>query len=330
MDRTSYKEITTKRSIKYSYYSSSGDASKPTLLFVHGFPSTSYDWRNQVAFFKAKGHSIIAPDMLGYGGTDKPAETALYKHSAMCADVIDILDAENVSKAIVIGHDWGAPLVGHLAVRYRERFLAFAFLAVGYTPSFANFNYETAMATVKQAIGYEPYGYWRFFVEEGTDQVMKDHLESTLGIIHPADPATWKEDLCVPGAAKAALLADKRTPIASYVTPEVKQHLTDMIVKDGLGGALNWYKVILSGLAAEDDKGIPQERLPLPLPVLYIGGKQDCVNPSALALRTSTQLCSDLTVKELDTGHWLQLEAPDEVNETLKEWVETVEKKAKL
>ena len=55
----------------------------------------------------------------------------------------------------------GAPLVSHLAVHFRERFLAFAFLAVGYTPSFANFNYKTAMATVKEVLGYEPYGYWR-------------------------------------------------------------------------------------------------------------------------------------------------------------------------
>lgn len=106
MDESSYKTVTTKRGIKYSYYYSAGDASKPTLLFVHGFPSTSYDWRNQVAFFESGGYTIVAPDMLGYGGTDKPTETALYKHRAMCADVIDILDAENVDKVIAIGHDW--------------------------------------------------------------------------------------------------------------------------------------------------------------------------------------------------------------------------------
>ncbi|TFY55549.1 hypothetical protein EVJ58_g8179 [Rhodofomes roseus] len=329
MDRASYKEIVTKRGIKYSYYSSSGDASKPTLLFVHGFPSTSYDWRNQVAFFNQEGYSIIAPDMLGYGGTDKPTQTALYKHSAMCADVIDILDAETVGNVIAIGHDWGAPLVSHLAVLYRERFLAFAFLAVAYSPSFVGFNYENVVAAVKQAIGYEVV-YWRFFVEEGTDQIMKDHFESTLGLIHPADPSSWKEDLCAPGAPKAALLANKRMPVASYITPEARLNLTDMIAKQGLGGALNWYKVVFSGLAAEDDQAIPPERLPLPLPVFFASGKQDCINPPALALGRWTQLCPDLTVKEVDAGHWLQLEAPDVVNTALKQWIETVENKAKL
>ena len=55
---------------------------------------------------RARDIPFIAPDMLGYGGTDKPTETTLYKHSAMCADMIDILDAESVGKAIAIGHDW--------------------------------------------------------------------------------------------------------------------------------------------------------------------------------------------------------------------------------
>ncbi|KZT64129.1 alpha/beta-hydrolase [Daedalea quercina L-15889] len=330
MDCESYKVITTTRGMKYSYYFSPGDASKPTLLLVHGFPSTSYDWRNQVAFFQAEGYSIIAPDMLGYGGTDKPTDTALYKHSAICADVIDILDAEHVGKAIAIGHDWGAILVSHLAVYCRERLLAFAFLAVGYTPSFANFNYETAMTTFKQILGYEPYGYWRFFAEDGADQIMKDHLESTLGLIHPASPLIWKDSLCTPGAAKATLLADKKIPVALYITPEARHCVTNTFVQYGVGGALNWYKVILSGLAAEDDRGIPRERLPLPVPVFYAGGKNDCVSPPALALRHLTQLCPDLTVREVDAGHWLHLEAPDVVNEALKSWIETVEKKAKL
>ena len=76
--------------------------------------------------------------------------------------------------------------------------------------------------------------------------------------------------------------------------------------------------------------GIPIDRIPLPLPVFYAGGQRDCVNPPALALKTLKQLCTDLTVKEVDAGHWLQLEAPDAVNEALTEWLQKVEKKAKL
>ena len=81
-------------------------AGKPTLLFLHGFPSTSYGWRRQVEFFESKGFPVIVPDLLGYGGTDKPADAQFYKWGDMAGDVIDILDAEKVEKVIAIGHDW--------------------------------------------------------------------------------------------------------------------------------------------------------------------------------------------------------------------------------
>lgn len=106
MDPSLYKQHTTTRGLKYNYFAAPGDAFKPTLLFVHGFPSTSHDWRLQVAFFKNAGYPIIVPDLLGYGSTDKPADSALYRYSAMCADIVEILDLEGARDVIAIGHDW--------------------------------------------------------------------------------------------------------------------------------------------------------------------------------------------------------------------------------
>jgi soluble epoxide hydrolase / lipid-phosphate phosphatase len=62
----------------------------------------------QVKFFKEKGYGLIVPDMLGYGGTSIVFETAPYQHSLLAKDVVDILDAEKIEKAIFIGHDWCA------------------------------------------------------------------------------------------------------------------------------------------------------------------------------------------------------------------------------
>ncbi|KAG6876314.1 hypothetical protein C0992_000105 [Termitomyces sp. T32_za158] len=106
MDTTLYKSVLTRRSLKYNYYFSAPTAGKPVLLFVHGFPSTSYDWRYQVNFFKDKGYGLIVPDMLGYGGTDKPVDAADYRLSLIAQDLLDILDAEKVDKPIAVGHDW--------------------------------------------------------------------------------------------------------------------------------------------------------------------------------------------------------------------------------
>ena len=107
MDRSLYKKVTTKRGLQYAYASIPADGTtRDTLLFVHGFPSSSYDWRKQVDFFHKAGFSLIIPDLLGAGDTEKPADWTLFQYKAMAGDVIDILDAEKAGKVIVIGHDW--------------------------------------------------------------------------------------------------------------------------------------------------------------------------------------------------------------------------------
>lgn len=110
MNSGSYKTHTTSRGITYAYYRSSftsrGD--KPTLVFLHGFPSA--DWHYQVNFFEARGYDVIVPDMLGYGGTDKPTDAKLYGGNGLARDIIDIMDKEKVGvegkPATAIGHDW--------------------------------------------------------------------------------------------------------------------------------------------------------------------------------------------------------------------------------
>ena len=106
MNATSYKDLTSSRGLNYHYYFVPAQDSKHTLLFLHGFPNTSNDWRHQAVFFGAKGYGLIVPDMLGYGGTAKPANAEEYKASLIVKDVVDILDGEKIQKVIVIGHDW--------------------------------------------------------------------------------------------------------------------------------------------------------------------------------------------------------------------------------
>lgn len=106
MDSSSYKTLTSSRGIEISYYYAATTGDKPFLLFLHGFPSTSRDWHNQVAFFGEKGYGLVVPDMLGYGGSSKPTDLTLHKPSLMVKDLIELLDCEKISKVIAIGHDW--------------------------------------------------------------------------------------------------------------------------------------------------------------------------------------------------------------------------------
>ena len=106
MESSFYKTTTVSRGIKYNYYANPAREGKPTILFCHGFPSTADDWRCVVPLFQAKGYGVIVPDMLGYGGTDKPTDPKEYAFSKMSKDLTDILDAEKVFKAIAVGFDW--------------------------------------------------------------------------------------------------------------------------------------------------------------------------------------------------------------------------------
>lgn len=106
MDPTCYKNLVTSRGVNYHYYFSAPKDKQLTILLLHGFPSSSFDWHNQVTHLKGLGYGLVVPDMLGYGGTTKPTNPEEYKSSLMIKDITDILDAETVGHCVVIGHDW--------------------------------------------------------------------------------------------------------------------------------------------------------------------------------------------------------------------------------
>ena len=106
MDQNLYKETVVRRGHTYRYYLSPPGPQQPVLLFLHGFPSTSSDWRRQIAFFQPLGYGIIAPDLLGAGGTSKPLDPKEFRLNAMVDDVLEILNGESIKKVVCVSHDW--------------------------------------------------------------------------------------------------------------------------------------------------------------------------------------------------------------------------------
>jgi soluble epoxide hydrolase/lipid-phosphate phosphatase len=91
---------------KYSYLYQVAKSGKPTFLLLHGFPSSSYDWRKQIADLGAAGYGVLAPDLLGYGETDKPNTLDAYTFSNISGHVAKILEHEKLTQVIGVGHDW--------------------------------------------------------------------------------------------------------------------------------------------------------------------------------------------------------------------------------
>ncbi|EIW61342.1 alpha/beta-hydrolase [Trametes versicolor FP-101664 SS1] len=323
MDARSYKDIRARSGHTYhTFVAPPRDASKLTLLFVHGFPSTAHDWRHQVAFFLRAGYGVVAPDLLGHGGSDKPAHLKYYAPSSICADLVDILGQAKVGRAVAVGHDWGSIVTSRLASYYRERFAGFAFLSGGYYPSLAGFQIKDAIEHNVKHFKAELFGYWLFLAEDHAKDIVNAHLESMQSIWYAADPGLWKTVLSPPGPLKAWLLANKKAPLAPYITPDEKARMLAEWGKTGLGPALNWFKVFSSGLMSEDDKAVKPEWMRLDHPVYFAACARDHVclaEPSALIVR---QFCTKATVETFDTGHWVQLEQPEKLNRALLAWLE--------
>ncbi len=111
----------------------SGDENSPAAILLHGFPDSSSVWDPVTPKLAAAGFRIIAPDMRGFGETDMPTRLADYDiQSGAGPDVIAIMDRLNISRAHLVGHDFGAPVAWSLAATKPERFATLAALSVGH------------------------------------------------------------------------------------------------------------------------------------------------------------------------------------------------------
>jgi pimeloyl-ACP methyl ester carboxylesterase len=106
----------------------------PLVLFCHGFPESWYSWRHQLAALAEAGFRAVAPDMRGYGESDRPQAVDQYSMFHLVGDMVGVLDAIGEAQGVIVGHDWGAPVAWHAALMRPDRFKAVAALSVPYRP----------------------------------------------------------------------------------------------------------------------------------------------------------------------------------------------------
>src|SRR5215831_15111945 len=106
----------------------------PLVLFLHGFPESWYSWRHQLAALAEAGYHAVAPDQRGYGQTDAPQDIASYSMLHLVGDVVGLLAALKETPAVVVGHDWGAPVAWNAALYRPDLVRAVAGLSVPFRP----------------------------------------------------------------------------------------------------------------------------------------------------------------------------------------------------
>ena len=98
-----------------------GPRTGPLLLLLHGFPETSAAWQRQQESLATLGWRVWAPDLRGYGESDKPRGTSAYTTEVLAADIVGLIDAAGVHRAAIVGHDWGGIIAWQVAMRHPER-----------------------------------------------------------------------------------------------------------------------------------------------------------------------------------------------------------------
>lgn len=153
---------------------------KSTIAFFHGFPAIAFGWRHQIKYLADKGYGIIAPDLLGYGGTSKPEPASAYRMRIMVEDIREVLDHEKIDTFHGVGHDAGSYFLSRLYNYHPAKLLSLTFVSVPYGPPGIPFDLEAVNQLTKKMIGFEKFGYIRFLASDRSPEVIGQHVSLLL------------------------------------------------------------------------------------------------------------------------------------------------------
>ncbi|KAF1832753.1 putative epoxide hydrolase [Decorospora gaudefroyi] len=308
----------------YAYISiPASSPSRPTFLLLHGFPSSSFDWRRVIPLLADDGYGVIAPDLLGYGDTDKPTEVAAYSQKRIADHVKELVLKEGIKQVIGVGHDWGSGLLSKVALAHVSLFAGIVFTSVGYVPP-GDFDVDQVNARTEQALGYPTFGYWKFFNEDEAGSVIDANQDSFVSLVYPQHAEDWKATMGPLGAAKAMVTSAKVTPLPSWLTEEDVQKHKQIFGKGGLTAPLNWYKSAIRQVDAPYYATFTTEESKcIDVPALVILGEHDYVCVPAFQTQTADAYLRNHRVERLQCGHWIPLEQPAAFSALLKEFAKS-------
>lgn len=296
----------------------------PAVVLCHGWPETWYSWRHQIAALAAAGFRVLAPDMRGYGRSDRPEAIEAYTQLHIAGDMVGLLDALEIGQAAIIGHDWGAPAAWHSALMRPDRFRAVAGLSVPYRPrgkiSAIDAFKRAGMETLYMMYFQQP-GVAEAEFERNVARSLRSVYYSASGSLPPGK--AWRP-FVPPGKGLLDTTFDTEMPLPWLGIEDLAEYVKDFTAS-GFRGGFNWYR----NLQRNWELMAPFAGAPIAQPSLFIAGSRDGVirmpgmkvgldelRPALPGLRQSVLIDG--------AGHWVQQEAPDAVNALLLEFLKGV------
>jgi len=298
--------------------------SGPVVLCVHGWPELWYSWRHQISHFSELGYTVAAMDVRGYGGSSKPESISAYSIKNLSSDVAVIIREISNGPVVLLGHDWGAPIVWNTALLYPDLVRAVAGLSVPYTP-----GSDTAFIDMAKQLYADRFFYQIYFQTEGIAEAeLEADVPAALRKIYyaisgDAPSGTWLTDK--PGDSQLLDGMVDPDPFPTWLTTADLEKYSNAFQTGGFRGPLNRYRA--QGFDIEELVAIRGQTIQQP--ACFIGGEKDPVrhfvtgfdmyaNPGAA--------CDDFRGSTIidGVGHWVQQEAPAETNAALKTFLSSL------
>ncbi|KAI1862336.1 uncharacterized protein JN550_010198 [Neoarthrinium moseri] len=314
--------FSTTRGYSYSYIHAGSRDGKPTLLFIHGWPSHIDDWVNQINHFQSNGYGVLAPDMLGYGGSSNPPDVNAYRLKLICQDLAELQDQVKVAKTIGVGHDWGATILSRLAMYYPHSLSAVAFLGIGVPSPGVRFDLDAINEMTKKASGMEMLGYINYICRDPiSQQTMERNAESVMDIMFAADPRTWYKFFHPLGGMKDFVEGQHRQEVGEWFYRELQQkHLEVFKRLDGYLGPSRYYQMLDQNLSLPDEEELKDFKITIPALVVI---PSTPAHSAQMQVQITSSWVPRLLVRTIDSGHWVHLEKSNETNEALEELLQS-------
>ncbi len=296
--------------------------SGPTAILCHGFPECWYSWRQQIRALAGEGFRVVAPYQRGYGETDAPEDIEAYSLCHLAADIVGLLYDLGEQHAIVIGHDWGAPVAWTAALLRPDLYRGVGLLSVPYLQNL--WGGQRPTAGMRAMVGSEFNFYQLYFQEPGIAEaeLAEDARKSLLGIYYSASAEAKAHGPVLGLFPKNQRFVDTlRVPgnLPSWLEPEDFDYYVQQFERSGFRGPVNWYRNLDRNaelLAFLKNARILQ-------PSLFLAGESDgVVSLYRHAFDGLESTMPGLRHKLLipNAGHWVQQEQPEPVNRALVEF----------
>jgi pimeloyl-ACP methyl ester carboxylesterase len=301
----------------------------PLIVCVHGWPELWYSWRHQMAHFgggPGGGFQVAAIDVRGYGGSSAPEAVEAYTLTEICADVVAVIDALGDGPAIVLGHDWGAPIAWNTARLHPDRVRAVCGLSVPYFPIGPDDPLERWRAhyTDQGRFFYQIY-----FQDEGVAEAElgADSLTSIRKIYYAASGEAHGADFTRDKPVGSGLLDGlvDPDPFPAWASDDDLRVYAEAMDRSGWRGPINRYRA--QPLDAREIGSLPDPHIKQP--AAFIGGEFDVVRqfmPDLDPYDYAHLACDDFrgTTIVPGAGHWVQQERPEATNQALAAFFATL------